>query len=150
MRGFFWDQSWLAQTPPTGFMDLFLIFQIFVFYICIYLVIGELRELCAKFWNSLIKIQGEIIGQSWALLTPFNSGPIVHWLSSPIFPCSSSSSSVPHRWHLHLSPPYDVLDHTNHMISVRIWSWQHVSVNKSSLFIAELSPVYCCLVTHMI
>ena len=32
----------------------------------------------------------------------------IHWLSSPIFPCSSSSSSVPHRWHLHLSPLYDV------------------------------------------
>ena len=36
-RGFFWDQSWLAQTPPTGFLDLFLIFQIFVVHICIYL-----------------------------------------------------------------------------------------------------------------
>ena len=27
---------------------------------------------------------------------------------------------------------------------MRIWSWQHVSVNISS--VAELSPVYCCLV----
>ena len=30
--------------------------------------IGELRELYAKFWNSMIKIHGEIIGQSWPLL----------------------------------------------------------------------------------
>ena len=30
------------------------------------------------------------------------------------------------------------------IFSVRIWSWQRVSVNISS--VAELSPVYCCLV----
>ena len=36
-RGIFWDQPWLAQTPPTGFLDFFLIFQIFVFHICFYL-----------------------------------------------------------------------------------------------------------------
>ena len=36
--------------------------------------------------------------------------------------------SVPHRWHLHLSPLYDVLDHTNQIFSVRIWSWQRISV----------------------
>ena len=35
-RGIFWDQSWLEQTPPTGFLDFFLIYQIFVFNICIY------------------------------------------------------------------------------------------------------------------
>ena len=51
---------------------------------------------------------------------------------------------VPHPWHLLSSPLYDVSDHTNHIFSVRIWSWQHVSVNISS--VAELSPVYCCLV----
>ena len=39
----------------------------------------------------------------------------------------------------------DVSEHTNHIFSVRIWSWQRVSVNISS--VAELSPVYCCLVT---
>ena len=33
----FWEQSWLEQTPPTGFLDLFLIFKIFVLHICIYL-----------------------------------------------------------------------------------------------------------------
>ena len=53
-------------------------------------------------------------------------------------------SVVPHRWHLLSSPLYDVSKHTNHIFSVRIWSWQHVSVNIS--FVAELSPVYCCLV----
>ena len=52
-------------------------------------------------------------------------------------------SVVPHRWHLLSSPLYDVSEHTNHIFSVRIWSWQHVSVNISS--VAELSPVYCCL-----
>ena len=30
---------------------------------------------------------------------------------------------------------------------MRIWSWQHVSVNISS--VAELSPVYCCLVSPL-
>ena len=53
-------------------------------------------------------------------------------------------SVVPHRWHLLSSPLYGVSEHTNHIISVRIWSWQHVSV------IAELSQVYCCLVFHLI
>ena len=43
-------------------------------------VIGELREVCAKFWKSLIKIHGEKICQSWPLLTSFYSGPIVQWL----------------------------------------------------------------------
>ena len=51
---------------------------------------------------------------------------------------------VPHRWHLLSSPLYDVSEHANHIFSVRIWSWQHVSVNISSG--AELSPVHCCLV----
>ena len=36
---------------------------------------------------------------------------------------------VPHPLHLLSSPLYDVSDHTNHIFSVRIWSWQHVSVN---------------------
>ena len=49
------------------------LFSIFVFT----WVIGELRELCWKFWNSMIKIHAEIIGQSWPLLTLFYSGPIV-------------------------------------------------------------------------
>ena len=40
--------------------------------------------------------------------------------------------SVPHRWHLLLSPLYDALDHTNHSFSVRIWSWQHVIIIISS------------------
>ena len=56
----------------------------------------------------------------------------------------SSLIVVPHRWHLLSSPLYDVSNHTNHIFSVRIWSWQHVSVNISS--VAELSPVSCCLV----
>ena len=57
------------------------LFSIFVFS----WVIGELRELCAKFWNSMIKIHGEIICQSWPLLTLFYSDPIVHWCISGHF-----------------------------------------------------------------
>ena len=52
------------------------IYSIFVF-IC---VIGELRELCAKFWNFWIKIHREKNCQSWPLFTQFYSGPIVQWL----------------------------------------------------------------------
>ena len=40
-----------------------------------------MRELCARFWNSMIRIHGQIISQSWPLLTPFYSGPIVHWVT---------------------------------------------------------------------
>ena len=57
-----------------------------------------------------------------------NSASSFHWLSSSIFTVCRSSSFVPHRWHLLSSPLYDVSDHTNHIFSVRIWSWQHVSV----------------------
>ena len=72
-----------------------------------------------------------------------DSASSFHWLSSSIF--SYCSSFVPHRWHRLSSPLYDVSVHTNHIFSVeRIWSWQHFSVNISS--VAELSPVYCCLV----
>ena len=34
---FFLDQSWFEQTLQTGFLNLFPIFQIFVFHICTYL-----------------------------------------------------------------------------------------------------------------
>ena len=71
-----------------------------------------------------------------------DSASSFNWLSSSIF--SYCRSVVPHRWHLLSSLLYDVSKHTNHIFSVRIWSWQHVSVNISSG--AELSPVYCCLV----
>ena len=74
-----------------------------------------------------------------------DSASSFHWLSISIFSvCRLSSFVLPHPWHLLSSPLYDVSEHTNHIFSVRIWSWQHVSVNISS--VAELSPVYCCLV----
>ena len=57
-------------------------------------------------------------------------------------------SFVLHPWHLLSSPLYDVSEHTNHIFSARIWSWQHASVNIS--FVAELSPVYCCLVMYYV
>ena len=48
-----------------------------------------------------------------------NSASSFHWLSSSIFTvCSLFGNTSSH----------DVLDHTNHIFSVRIWSWQHVSV----------------------
>ena len=48
----------------------------------------------------------------------------------PLFVCRLSI--VPHPWHLHLSPLYEVLDHTNQIFSVRIWSWQRVIIIISS------------------
>ena len=56
-----------------------------------------------------------------AKLSPQHPLHCIGWVAPlPLF--------VPHRWHLHLSPQYDVLDHTNHIFSVRIWSWQYISV----------------------
>ena len=68
-----------------------------------------------------------------------NSASSFHWLSSSIFTCSF----VLHQWHLLSSPQYDVSDHTNHIFSVRIWSWQHVSVIISSFqfIFANLPPL---------
>ena len=48
------------------------------------------------------------------------------------------------------SPLFDVLDHTNHIFSVRIWSWQHVSVIhrwvEPSLLLSSLAYLWpCCL-----
>ena len=54
-----------------------------------------------------------------------NSASSIHWLSSSIFTCSFVRHAL---YHLILSPLYDVSDNTNHIFSVRIWSWQHVSV----------------------
>ena len=44
---------------------------------------------------------------------------------STIFPCSSF---VPHPLHLHLYPLYEGPVHTNQIFSVRIWSWQCVTI----------------------
>ena len=60
----------------------------------------------------------------WKLLR--NSASSFHWLSSSIL--IQLLFVVPHPWHLLSSPLYDVPDHTNHIFSVRIWSWLHVSV----------------------
>ena len=50
----------------------------------------------------------------------------IGWVAlSSLFVCCSF---VPHPWHILSSPLFDVSDHTNHIFSVRIWSWQHVSV----------------------
>ena len=59
-RGFFKGQSWLEKTPPgapTGFLDFFLIFQIFVFNICIYLGNWGVK-------GAMCKIL-EILDQNW-------------------------------------------------------------------------------------
>ena len=79
-RACFWHQSCLWKHPQEVFWIYFTLFK-YLFSIFVFSwVIGELRELSAKFWNSMIKIHGEIIFQSWPLLTLFYSGPIVHWL----------------------------------------------------------------------
>jgi len=64
------------------------LFSIFVFI----WVIGELRELCAKFWKFWIKIDREIICQSWLLLTPFFNFPIVHCMT--VMLCMHSCTHV--------------------------------------------------------
>ena len=70
-----------TNTPQQFFWNYFSLFKsLFSIFIFIW-VIGKLRELCAKFWNSMTKIHGEIFCQSWPLLTPFCSGPIVHWFN---------------------------------------------------------------------
>ena len=69
----------LSKHPQQVFWIYFSLFRYLFSIFVSFWVIGELRELCAIFWNSLIKIHGEIICQSWALLTSFYSGPIVHW-----------------------------------------------------------------------
>ena len=69
----------LSRHPQQVFW-IFPPFFKYLFFIFVFIwVIGELRELCLKFWNSMIKIHGEIISQSWPLLILFYSGPIVHW-----------------------------------------------------------------------
>ena len=53
----------------------------------------------------------------------------IGWVAlSSVFVRSFVRSFVPHPLHLLSSPLYDVSDHTNQIFSVRIWSWQHVSV----------------------
>ena len=64
-------------------------------------------------------------------------------LSSVFVVCSLF---VPHRKHLLSSPLYDVSDHTNYIFSVRIWSWQHVSVIhcwvEPSLLLSEFMTIF--------
>ena len=78
-------------------------------------------------WINLFQLQRtEAYSYSYCLR---NSASSFHWLSSSIFSVRLFVCLVvPHPWHLLSSPLYDVSDHTNHIFSVRIWSWQHVSV----------------------
>ena len=87
----------LSRHPQQVFWIFLPFFKYLLFIFVFIWVIWELRELCLKFWNSMIKIHGEIISQSWPLLTLFYSGPIVHcvtpsmWYISNIIPrCSAS------------------------------------------------------------
>ena len=67
----------LSKHPQQVFW-IFFSFTKYLFSIFVFIrVIGELRELCAKFWNFGVNIHGEIICQSRLLLNPFYSGPIV-------------------------------------------------------------------------
>ena len=68
----------LRKHPQQVFWIFFWFFKyLFLIFVFIW-EIGELRELCEKFRNFWIKIDREIICQSWLLLTPFFNFPIVH------------------------------------------------------------------------
>jgi len=75
----------LSRHPQQVFWIFLPFFKYLLFIFVFIWVIWELRELCLKFWNSMIKIHGEIISQSWPLLTLFYSGPIVDWCCKLIF-----------------------------------------------------------------
>ena len=68
-----------------------------------------------------------------------NSAPSFHWLSSSIFTYCSSSSRI-----------RDTSSHLHYMmfqtIQIIYFLWGYDPGNMSLSFIAELSPVYCCLV----
>ena len=69
----------LSKHPEQVFWNFFKVFKyLFSIFVFIWLN-GELRELCAKFWNFWINIHKEIICQSWLLLTQIFNFPIVHW-----------------------------------------------------------------------
>ena len=87
-------------------------------------------------WSAMphieLKLANQFVFLIYMLLLLRNLASNFHWLSSSIFNVRCSLF-VPHPWHFLSSPLYDVSDHTNHIFSVRIWSWQHVSVNMYSL-----------------
>jgi len=63
-RGFFETNLDLSAHPEQVFWILFPLFKyLFLIFVLIWVIV-ELRELCAKVWNSMIKIHGEIISQS--------------------------------------------------------------------------------------
>ena len=70
----------LSKHPQQVFWIYFSFFKYLLSIFVSIWVIGKLRELCAKFWNSMIKIHREIICQSWPLLTSYYSCPILHWV----------------------------------------------------------------------
>ena len=82
-------------------------------------------------WSAMphieLKLANQFVFLIYMLLLLRNLASNFHWLSSSIFNVRCSLF-VPHPWHFLSSPLYDVSDHTNHIFSVRIWSWQHVSV----------------------
>ena len=60
-----------ADTPNMFFGFFSDFSNIFVWYFFFIWIFGELRELCAKFWNFWVNIHRDIICQSRLLLTPF-------------------------------------------------------------------------------
>ena len=55
-RAFFWDQSWLEQTPRTGFFHFFLFKKYIFVNICIYLDFWGVKAALCKIWEILGQI----------------------------------------------------------------------------------------------
>ena len=77
-RGFLWDQSWLEETPPTGFFVIFSPFFVIFFPKNNTHILEELRYFCAKFHNFSMKILEETRVQSLTFLALFFRKRIVH------------------------------------------------------------------------
>ena len=78
------------------------------------LYIPLMCEICV-IWVEISWIMSPQKGQRLSEKNGETQSHSVYWLSSPISSCSFVRPSL---WlHLHWSPPYDVLDHTNHIFS---------------------------------
>ena len=66
---------------PNRFLGFFKYIFFLIFFICVF---GETRELCAKFWNFLVKIHREIICQNQLLLITFFNFPIVQCIKNTL------------------------------------------------------------------
>ena len=80
------------------------------------------RPFCGWTWWSWWKGSVLLLFLFLPDLVVFDNIARLSLLSSSIFPCLFVCLFVPPRWHLHLSPLYDGLDHSNHTFSESSWS----------------------------